>query len=1597
MSSGCSDKAHADTMKDEKPVMEDSVGGGVQGSAAQNGGGLPQAEEAPGTERSDFPRMGSESNAGTRPQEEAPRKRFQIPRKSRDKRAQLISSDSREFEEILKILHSAYLDANSKANFTYKCARLVHNEFLEKEFTEKRRELKIEGRLDKELAESYAFLLVNQEQVHSMSERGLHVGHSRLTTLGKPSMGVYLSKFADLLQPNPLEAGLAGNIFIFKVIKGKIKYIYDNMRNNQMDSHGGSWASDPAPKHECHVLKNTNTVNSLLSYRAFERTQYYFYEYAVDEIRNRPRHVCPYAVVSFGYQEDMMHRQPSVSGTVNFNADRSNDRSIFTLWRGQLLSKGKLLCYASFKSTNGPFFPYRLPEKLDLEILVRLDQIKKKIPSILFCKETHNKPKEVMVGGIFSRLYEVCDKTRTGNHLQSLLQKLDREKLALVKPLADKGFLFLYFPSQMTSSYSSQSGKSRVLHALFIYPESRETLTPASHFSKSSTVTADNNIIMPDLTSFVSALRMALHKSQGDASAELNMVVEKHIRIYLKRKAEGSYKYKEYVPKPYDSRLDYKKSLYLAPRDKSRIEEDLRKYMLGPEAYVLTVDKAQELSREHQRFQQFSPVSDYEPIEEDHEGPKPLSRKGSALVSPAESGPQRVGDHSDQYDLDKITGLINLIQSRKQNAYSNPEAAEVSVSGLKRKLESGEENEWKHQKTEDVHQNCETSENTHSMSSFISALGGQDTDLRQENPESPIDDSTDCVKALLSCLADTYFNSSLTDSLNKVFDGESENKNHENFQNSEYVPSTHDTDRDISRHHENKFYGECGPQSLEPRESSPAVLTSPTNDTFQPGEEMIIEESAEPPSESISSCPSTPTECLYRQSSAASNTESGMHWKLIPITGLAISEEQIVSPGGAPPGDPRALHRRRQRSASSSSLQDNRKERSKTLRLKGNYREHSATPPKREQHFKAKHKDNGLIENAVMDAYRTFSESLHKVLKQKDVEYTGQAPAPLLSSDERVARLSDWLNEQASNISVDAYVEDLREKLDSVVASCSNPRERMHCNVDTEIKTEPEVSEHVRENAECGQPQPVQPGTDASQNAHRFYRAEKEDIKPFSKDTEHDLAVGHALDKDSAPVHDFPADAREKPVSSVPEQLSASQTALVDVISQMHPEVFNNLVKIFTHVNKNVIKFYIHAEEENAICEEIRDYLLKLGNAQCHPDTFLSCSVSSDKLLIIIQNEDIAHFIHKIPSLITLKKLPCVSFAGIDSLDDLKNYTYNELFVSGGFVVSDETVLNPETMTVDALKKFLAFLEEIAISAKWQWKIHCKFQKKLKELGRLNANALNILTLLNTYQKKHLVEILSYHNCDSKTRQAPELDCLIRLQVQNIQQRHVLFLTEKDPSLFPNYSDNGILVTRMEDFMRNFTSQVGFCSSNPEENCLSQLARGETQTAPGETDVKEEEDMSLDSEDETPQIEVCTDSLKLEPHALEGTKQPDFIATSQPEATGSIAQNPTPNPDPTELHPVTPVSTTGSAAAENSTPAADEVLSGFQEYPNTQLGISQQLNHFNVLTHQTFLPAMYPILASQTQPGNYFLNSYSQVPESDPSQNSEWEKPWHLK
>ncbi|XP_043375956.1 protein TASOR isoform X12 [Dermochelys coriacea] len=1361
-----------------------------------------------------------------KPPEDLPiRRNFQIPRKSREKKAlfQPVAMGSREFEDVVKILHSSYLESGSVTNFNYKRASLIHSELLEKEFTEKRRELKCDGRLEKELVESYAFLMVDRPQVQNICEKGLQAGHSKITILGSPSMGVYLSRYADLLQANPLEAGATGDVIIFKIIKGKMKSIYDHMGVKTMESTVKS-ALDPTPKHECHVSKNANKVNSLLAYRAYELTQYYFYEYGFDEIRRRPRHVCPYAVVSFAYKDEMVQvpkfLPPSRSNS--FNTDRSTDKTNYTLWRGQLLNKGKLLCHAALKSATRPFLPCKLPEKLNIETVMSIDHLKKKIAPALFYKETYLGAKEVCKSGMYCSLYEVVEKTRSGSNLEGLLQKLEKEKLVLVKPLGDRGYLFLLSPWQMTSPYEHQTGRSRILQALFLFQEPRGIVTSTqknvpftAQKSSATSVQQENREIMPKLMKFIQSLHFALIQSRKDTTADFNTVVEKHINEYLKRSISGSSKYREFVLYPYESRLDDRKFLYPAPKNKSHIDSCLRNYIFGAEAYQLPVSKAKELMEGNQKVQQFSPISDYEAPEEetDFANAKTGKRNGSKCDgAAAKQKPPHPGD----YDPDRLKELINLIQCKKKNVGGESDTEDTrNKSGLKRRLHSHSENLRKHLKmSESSEISCQyeggrTSESPQSVFSIITGLGGHDTDLRQQDVSDPaVTDTHGLIKLLLETLASAgHLDSSLARSVNQALGLDTdEMENLRQKHEYESIPAQDKEEHVLSNIAQAENVNFKDPHSPVMLETEATCLAYPTDvDLRLSASEVGIDHTLrikEPSTGSVSSfddyspCPSTPIEHAYRRQHSSSNNigEVGIHWKLIPITDIqkGTKEDGLYT----------------------SHMEKNEDQRALT-----------------EHPLASKHSISGIIESTLLEEYNLFARKVQEILQQKNIAYVSGMSTPVFSAQERVMRLSQYIHLQASEISVQEYIERLSEKLNSVALSFSCGRHTPPLNSSpdpagdavTEAQLNPLPEQGVSVSSDFDTAllsEPLCNSIVEEPNCNEQHSSMNLTI--VKEEMDHVTAITEVLlTSDKNTSSDDPLEPPEKTQKS-PENLNIStQPALSDFISQLKPEVFNSLVKIIKDVQKNTVKFYIHEEEESILCKEIQEYLTKLGNTECHPEQFLKRKATLDKLLIIIQNEDIAGLIHKIPGLVTLKRLSCVSFAGVDSLDDVKNHTYNELFVSGGFVVSDESVLNPESVTVDKLKNFLKFLEDLNTpDGKWQWKVHCKIQKKLKELGRMNAKALSLLTLLNTYQKKHMVEILSYHNCDSQTRNAPELDCLIRLQAQNIQQRHVVFLTEKNVKTFSNYADNGIVVATVDDFMQNFKNLVGYHNSITEENNL---------------------------------------------------------------------------------------------------------------------------------------------------------------------------------
>uniref|UniRef100_A0A8B9LEZ9 Transcription activation suppressor b n=1 Tax=Astyanax mexicanus TaxID=7994 RepID=A0A8B9LEZ9_ASTMX len=1024
----------------------------------------------------------------------------------------MLPPDSREFEELVKVLSSFYLDAPSRGAFTYTKACLIHNELLEKEFVEKKRELKQAGRTEAELTESYAFLLPDTNKV-------------RLTAVCVSQLiicffsWVYLSKYSDLLQINPFDAGASGDIIIFKVMKGRLKSIFENMPKSNLE---------PAPKFDCHVHKNASKVTSLLSYRAFELTQQYFYEFAFDELKSRPRHVCPYAVVSFQYK-GKESATAAHSESCLFLAVRRR----YTVWSGPLVNKGEELYQVCIRSPSLPFLPLKLPDKIDISMVMHLDQVKRKIPSTLLSWDTYSGTREALKCGMYASLFEVMGKTKQGNCLSGLLQRMEREKMVLVKPLVDRGFLFLLSSSHMHSSNERRGRSDRGLQALFIFQEPR---------------------IMTR-----SCMYHCVHSIECFIALDYLGVQEQGMgRPFL-------------VPE-YRTSMDERPNLHPAPRPKG-MDSALSSYMYGPSKFQLPVTRLQQgLLDSGQRgsvsppgggAEEYSPVSDWG-------GSDRASSSGRAGPAPAQSNgsAQRVQKSQTDYEKEKMEKLLKLIQlhkrARGKDDVGEPERSdEWDAAGLKRRLEG------------DMPSSVSKYLNTGLLSNGEQGRGEQVSDSGVDVLVA--NKSGQAGGKMLDTILDQEFQNLCT-GIQKVMDS------HQIL----YVPQPQPP------WHKGKVNGlDSTFSSYVSNYVSPPTVQTYVNSLCEKMNRMIRSPGA--PSNSLAN-PAAPT---------------------------------VTAPLPAPVP---------------------------SSQLKSNESLHKPTPPEHKPH--------------------TPSST------------PSPTPAP---------------KKHPSPTSKPPRLGTVKE---------------VHMAIPGK-KTDPKVP-NIAESPVC------------------------------------------------LPSAGIPALPLIPELPPDPAQVGGS-----NVIGQIKPEVLCTLMEI---MQMNAVRFYIKRgeQDENELCTEIKVYLQNLGNIECDPQTYLENNCQQ-KFMVIIQNEDIATHVHKIPALVSLKKLSTVYFAGVDSLDDVKNRTYNELFVSGGLIVSDELILSPDYITLEKMQMFLQFLESQNLS--WKWKVHCKTQKKLKELSRLNSEALDLLNLLTIYQKKHLVEFLPYHECDAPSRQAPDLDCLVKLQAQHSQLRHIIFLT----------------------------------------------------------------------------------------------------------------------------------------------------------------------------------------------------------------------------
>ncbi|XP_015285158.1 PREDICTED: protein FAM208B [Gekko japonicus] len=287
-------------------------------------------------------------------------------------------------------------------------------------------------------------------------------------------------------------------------------------------------------------------------------------------------------------------------------------------------------------------------------------------------------------------------------------------------------------------------------------------------------------------------------------------------------------------------------------------------------------------------------------------------------------------------------------------------------------------------------------------------------------------------------------------------------------------------------------------------------------------------------------------------------------------------------------------------------------------------------------------------------------------------------------------------------------------------------------------------------------------------------------------------------------------DVPEKRCQSLPGRVTSYEHLFDDLCNTLHFRLTN----VAKEACKKPYSFYLVETGDDPVFGRIKNLLKKGGHSEADPQLFCKAGrPETDRLVVIIRNEDIFLHVHKIPSLLRLKRFPSVTFAGVDSPEDLLDQTYQELFHSGGFVVSDDQVL--ETMTTGMLKDVVKTLEQLSGHRKWRWLLHYKETKKLRENARVDPAACSKDSILRSCQGADFTEVLHYHRCDSRSAPRPEyLNCLLNLQVQNIGARLAVFLTENPSASREAFESKGILVLDVNTFVATAQDLATSCRSN---------------------------------------------------------------------------------------------------------------------------------------------------------------------------------------
>ncbi|XP_051964819.1 uncharacterized protein LOC127630954 isoform X2 [Xyrauchen texanus] len=414
-------------------------------------------------------------------------------------------------ERILAPLRNNYLYQDSREYFTYNSAQLINNPALQKRYATFRAEKLEKGYSEQELEESFGFLLFNDEnKARIVGETGLLVGQAKCTTLGDFSKGVYISKYSDCLDLKRWYDGKTGYIVLFKLTKGRVKAVTDNYTQN---------FTLPSASFDCHVSDQIGAVTSTTSsFLAYERTQYYMYEFAdgTSETETRPRHTCPFAIVAFSYGK--------TSTTLDLE-EKSQRKTVFHYkpWTGQFKIESTVYD-VGLESVNGALFPAKLPKLVKIDHAIDVSELKKTLPREIF--ETCIVG-EVCIDGRCFNLYDVVS-SEAKNDLAQITQELKEKDMAFVIPLDGSGFLILLHSSHLFSYEDARSGKAAALQGMFIFPDSRAVPRDTKCGQQKSKMSTDIMEVIPA----INYAETEMKKYPSNQKGAPHTVLEKHLQNY---------------------------------------------------------------------------------------------------------------------------------------------------------------------------------------------------------------------------------------------------------------------------------------------------------------------------------------------------------------------------------------------------------------------------------------------------------------------------------------------------------------------------------------------------------------------------------------------------------------------------------------------------------------------------------------------------------------------------------------------------------------------------------------------------------------------------------------------------------------------------------------------------------------------------------------------------------------------------------------------------------------------------------------------------------------------------------------------------------